>query len=390
MNFLPMPPVLPASSGILLALHLAAFVVFLVPMSLALGWPLMTLAAEAVGRWRGDTSLRRLAIWLARRTPGVIAVAAGIAFPVYLLSVARYGWTVLPAARLMGWVTLAAVPTLFAGCGSAFWVALRRRGTEPSTLRPFLPDVVESYLLAFRRRGLERPGLVLTALVAVCMLVLEFIFVSQSILAARPDLWAAAPGVPTGLFLPLHDPQLIPRALVFLSGGLVVSGFFVAWHGADHVVAGENAYGRGALLFGAVTLVAAAVLEAAAGVWLVYSLPEGASSALSAGAPSGFLLMWGGAAAAVVTVVLAMVAAAAPSPCQYIYAGAGTLLYFLGSVTVALERIREAMLAAVKVPAVKATVCAQPEAVAAFIAVSLIGAAAIAYMIAVASPSRRE
>ena len=390
MNFLDVPPVLPASSVLLRTLHLAAFVLFLVPMNLALGWPLLTLAAEAIGRWRHDTSLRRLAVWLARRTAGAIALATATAFPVYLLSVARYGWAALPAGRLMGWVTLTAIPVLLAGCGGAFWVALRRRGSEPSTLKPFLPDVVESYILAFRRRGLERPGLVLTAVVALCMLTVEFVFVSQAILASRPDLWAAAPGMPAGMFLPVRDPQLAPRLLVILAGALSVSAFFVAWHGADHVKDGEVAYGRKALMFGALGLAILVVLEIAAGVWFVLSLPPAVSAALSSGSPSGYLLLWGTAAAAVAAAVLALVAASAPAPCQYIYAGAAILFYSLGSMTLVRERIREALLAAAKAVPAKAMVCAQPGAVTVFVVVSVLGAAAIAYMVAVSSPSRRE
>jgi hypothetical protein len=390
MNFLDVPPVLPASSVLLRTLHLAAFVLFLVPMNLALGWPLLTLAAEAIGRWRHDTSLRRLAVWLARRTGGAIALAAATAFPVYLLSVARYGWTALPAGRLMGWVTLMAIPVLLAGCGGAFWVALRRRGSEPSTLKPFLPDVVESYILAFRRRGLERPGLVLTAVVALCMLAVEFVFVSQAILASRPDLWAAVPGMPTGMFLPVRDPQLAPRLLVILAGALAVSAFFVAWHGADHVKDGEFAYGRAVLVFGAVGLAIPVVLQIAAGTWFVLSLPPSVSATLSSGSPSGYLLLWGAAAAAVAVAVLALVAATASSPCQYIYAGAVILFYSLASMTLVRERIREALLIAAKAVPVKATVCAQPEAVTVFVVVAVLGAAAIAYMVAVSSPSRRE
>jgi len=389
-NFLAVPPVLPASSVLLRTLHLAAFVLFLVPMNLALGLPLLTLAAEAIGRWRHDTFVRRLTIWLARRTPGAIALAAATAFPVYLLSVARYGWTALPAGRLMGWVILAVIPVLVAGCGGAFWVALRRRGSEPSTLRPFLPDVVESYILAFRRRGLERPGLVLTALVTLCMLAVEFVFVSHAILASRPDLWPAAADMPSGLFLPLRDPQLVPRLLLMLAGAMAVSGFFAAWHGADHVRDGDTAYGRSVLIFGALALAIAVILQITSGVWLVYSLPPSVSTALSAGSPSGILVLWGGAGAAVATAVLALVAAFAPAPCQYIYAGAVVLFYSLGSTTLARERIREALLAAAKIVPAKASVCAQPEAVGAFVAVSVLGAAAIAYMIAVSTPSRRE
>src|SRR5678810_364551 len=86
-----------------------------------------------------------------------------------------------------------------------------RRGTEPSTLRPFLPDIVESYLLAFRRRGLERPGLLLTIVAAAALLGIGFIFIAHAILMGRPDLWGPGADVAAGTVLPLGDSQLLPR-----------------------------------------------------------------------------------------------------------------------------------------------------------------------------------
>jgi len=131
-------------------------------------------------------------------------------------------------------------------------------------------------------------------------------------------------------------------------------------------------------------------LEIAAGFWFVLSLPPAVSATISSGSPSGYLLLWGAAASAVATAVLVLVAASASAPCQYIYTSAVILFCSLLSMTLVRERIREALLAAAKAVPAKATVCAQPGAVTVFVVVSVLGAAAIAYMVAVSSPSRRE
>src|SRR5678810_713591 len=146
-----------------------------------------------------------------RRTAGVVVLAMVAGLPPYLLGMALHGNEALPAAQRMGWLWLALIPLCFVACGAAFWVPLRRRGTEPSTLRPFLPDIVESYLLAFRRRGLERPGLLLTIVAAAALLGIGFIFIAHAILMGRPDLWGPGADVAAGTVLPLGDSQLLPR-----------------------------------------------------------------------------------------------------------------------------------------------------------------------------------
>jgi len=376
----------PAAPGVLRALELATAVVATVPASLALGWPVLTLVAEAVGRGGAEISLRRLAAWLARRMPGAVVLAVGLAFPPFLLGIVLYGEAVLSAAVQMAWLWLAVIPLLFLGTGSAFWVALRRRGAEPSTLRPFLPDVIESYILAFRRRGIERAGAALTVLCVGSLFAVGFVRVSHDVLVARPDLWGPGAGVPDGLGLPLRDPQLLPQLLYSLLGALALSGFAVAWHGADREAAGESAYGRSALRFGVLWFAISTGLELLSAVWLVLSLPAPVGPAILAG--GGGSLLWTALGAAVAAVLLTIVAAAAEEPRQYILGAAVALVVLLVAEAAVRQRIRDTVLAGVPELALHAGLL-QPGFMTLFIAVAALGGGIAGYMLWATSGPRR-
>jgi len=377
---------LPAAPGVLKGLELVMAVAAVVPASLALGWPVLTLVAEAVGRGGAEISLRRLAAWLARRTPGAVVLAIGLAFPPFLLGLALRGEAVLSAAAQMAWLWLAVIALLFLGVGSAFWVALRRRGAEPSTLRPFLPDVIESYILAFRRRGIERAGAAVTVLCFVSLLGVGFVLVAHDVLVARPDLWGPAAGAPEGWGLPLRDSQLLPRLLFGLLGALALAGFSVAWHGADREAAGEAAYGRAALRFGVLWFTIATTLEILAAVWLVLSLPGPVGKAALAGGAGS--LLWTALGAAVAAVALAVVAAAAEEPRRYVLGAAVGLGVSLIAETAVRQRIRDAALSGIPDIALRAGML-QPGSMMLFLVVSVLGAGLVAYLLWATSGTRR-
>ncbi len=362
---------------------------FQVFMSVAVGWPVMTLVAEALGHGRGDTSLRRLAVWLARRTPGAITLAVVLAVPPLLLSQVRYGEAMLPAAQQMGWFWLAMCPLLFIGCGTAFWVALRRRGTEPSTLKPFLPDIVERYILAFRRRGLERPGLVMTVITALALLTVGFICCAHEVLVMNPDLWGTKAGEPQGTLLPLRDPQLLPRLLHTLLGALAVSGFSVAWHGASRVAGGETVYGRKALKFGVLWFAIAIGLQTLAGPWFLYSLPPEITREFMGGSQPSTVLFWVGVAAGLAAVLVAGVAVAIRVPRPALWVAAAALLGSLLAMVTARQRIQELLLD-MPLPLAAQPAALQPEMMALFTGVAVLGVAVLGYMIWATSGTTRS
>ncbi len=383
----PMPPAPPET---LHALHVIAGVAARIAASLALAWPVLTLAAEAAGRGGADTSLRRLAVWMARRTPGAVVIATLLAGPVFMLDLARHGEAVLAAAAQMGWWWLALVPLLLTGTGAAFWVALRRRGAEPSTLRPFLPDAVESYLLAFRRRGLERPGLVVTVACVAAFGAIAFILTAHTVLVLRPELWGPAAGPPRGFRLPLDDPQLLPRLVFAALSALAVAGFAVAWHGADRVADGEPGYGRTALRFGVLWFAIPALLGVLAGGWLLMALPADLARALLAPGDDGARIwIWSAGGATAAAVALTAVAAAAGEPRQYV---AGASVAWLGALWAegrVNDAIREIALAGAEaaVPAVGSALPAGPAGM--FAAVAAACALALGYLLWATSGPRR-
>ena len=373
---------MPASDEVLKSLQLAAALIFVLPMNLAVGWPVLTLFAEGIGAGRGDTSLRRLAAWLARRTPGVAAIALVLAFPPYLLGVVIYGEAWLVAAQRMGWFWLALLPLVFIGTGGAFWVALRRRGTEPSTMRPFLPDIVESYILAFRRRGLERPGMTLTVFSAGALLAAGFVLVTHAVLLERPGLWEAGGAVSSGLTLPLHAPQWLPRLLHMLLGAIAVSGFAVAWHGADRMAAGEPGYGRTALSFGALWFMVPTGLQILAGPWLLYSLSSdlpAQAAGEAAGVPLS-ALPWAGGVCGVLAFILVAVALRVREPQVIIRTAAALLVCSLAAMTAARQQVR-AQLFEKSAILQDRTVVAEPEMMTLFAIIAGIAALLLAYML---------
>ncbi len=378
-------PVLPAPAAMLGALRLVAAVVYAVPQSLAIGWPVLTLVAEGVGHGAGDTSMRRLAVWLARRTPGAIVMTMVLAFPPFLLDLVLHGSAILPAAQHLGWAWLAATPLMFIGLGASFWVALRRRGTEPSTIRPFLPDIVESYLLAFRRRGLERPGLALTLVALAALLGTGIIFTAHGVLLTRPALWAPAAGIPNGWKFPLGDPELLPRLVTILVGALAVAGLSVGWHGADRLADGEAGYGRTATRFGILWFGVATGLLAVTWPWWLMALP--APLRLAALSGPGPFWCWVGGGAAGVAVLLAIVAVAAPEPRQYIVGAAVAQVISLVGFAALRQRLREAALAGWDPGAVTTVTHSGPAVL--FAVTAVLAAAALAYLVLSSAPSRR-
>ncbi len=382
---------LPASVELLKSLHLTSALLALVPVNLALGWPVLTLFAEGIGSGAGDTSLRRLATWLARRTAGVVSLALVLAFPSYILGVVIYGEAWLPAAQQTGWLFLAVVPLLFLGLGGAFWVALRRRGTEPSTMRPFLPDVVESYILAFRRRGVERPGMTLTAISALALAGIGFTLTTHSVVLENPQMWGAGAADPSGLLLPLRSPQWLPRLMHMLLGALAISGFAVAWHGADRMAAGEPGYGHTALRFGALWFMVSTGLQLLAGVWFVFSLRPNVPATFAGSAVPFAALLWVGAGSALICVVLVGIALASREPRTVIRTAAAFLALTAGAMLAARHHVRAAVLDEILDLAAR-PVALSPEMMTFFWVVAGLAAVILGYMVAIAprSPGREQ
>jgi len=390
MSRIPLPVALyplPASLDAL-GIFLAVLTVMLtVAASLAVSWPLMTLAAETVGELRARTSLRRLAVLLARRTPGAAVFTIALGIPAYFTMFVMHGEAMFPAALRMGWWWLAGGILLFAGVGSSFWVSMRRRGTEPSTLRPFLPDIVESYILAFRRRGLERPGLVLTALAAFSFLGFCFLMVSFGVLAERPDLWGPSAPSPDGFLIPLSDPMLVRRLVHFLLGALAIGGLATAWHGADRLSAGETAYGRSTMKFGAVFFAVPIALEAAAGPWLFMAEPAGLAGRMAGGpAGSGGIFLWTGASAALLAAALISLSPTVRRPRPLVWVSAICTLYSLSVMVAVRQQVRELRLADAIDPAARAVSFHQASGLVAA-AVVIAGIAALGWMLAATAVS---
>jgi hypothetical protein len=342
------PPVdampLPAPPGLMLALSWLASFAWSVPAGLAIGWPMMTVVSEVIGRGGSNTSMRRLAAWLAKRTAGAVALATVMGVAPLVIDSVLHARSLVPAAQHMGWLILAAVVLLLVGCGAAYWVALRRRGAEPSALRSFMPDAVERYMLAFWRRGLEKRGVVMEATATASLLGVGFVLVALDVAAANPGLWGPSAGLPSGLLLPLKDPQLLPRLLHGLLGAISVSALIVAWHGSDRAAGDEAGYGRTALRAGVGWFTAATALQAVTGPWLLFSLPASTQKLALGSVPWITAAAWGGAGLGAVALVLMLVGGASREPRPLVISAAGAAFLQLAVQSAAAQALRWEML----------------------------------------------
>lgn len=342
------PPIdampLPAPLELMRVLAWLATLAWSVPAGLALGSPMMTVVSEVIGRGGSNTSMRRLAAWLAKRTAGAVALATVMGVGPLVIDSVLHARSLVPAAQHMGWLVLAAVVLLLVGCGSAYWVALRRRGAEPSALRSFMPDAVERYMLAFWRRGLEKRGLVMEATAMASLLGVGFVLIAHDVAAGNPLLWGPQAGHPTGILLPLKDPQLLPRLLHAFLGAVSVSALIVAWHGSDRAAGVEAGYGRTALKAGVGWFVGATALQAVTGPWLLFSLPAAVQKLALGGSHWVTAATWGGGAAGACALVLLLLAGAAREPRLLVRCAAGVVFLQLAAQTAAAQAIRWEML----------------------------------------------
>ncbi len=307
----PDPLGLPAPAWLLKTLLIATFALHLLPMNLVLGGSFVAAWAALKGRPgpAGGLRWRALAEALARLLPPATAftITTGIA-PLLFLQV-LYGQLFYTSSVLMAWSWLGVIGLLLVGYYSTYGFSLGR-GSSPS------------------------PGLALLS--AGAFTVIALIFTNNMTLMLRPEAWAALYAEDErGLHLNLADPVLWPRFLHFWIASFALTGLAVALlgRGREKRDPETGAWVRrlGLRLFSLAPLV-----QLAAGLWLLLSLPGRVRRVFLGDDPGDTALLW-------TSVLLALVSLAVVR--RHLLAGAGLVGAAVLGMAIVRHSVREASLA---------------------------------------------
>jgi len=240
----PLP--LPAPPWLLWGLLMLTFFLHVLPMNFVLGSSFIHL----VSRFRmDDDNHRRLANWLGKTTPTVVAAAITFGVAPLLFVQTLYGRLLFSGSILMAWFWFAVVPLLI----------LAYYGT---------------YLIAFKQEVLGKASAFVSVLVTLIFLCIGFIYSNNMSMMLRPDTFLESYRAEArGLHLNLADPTLIPRFLHMLLGAVAVAGLVVCLLGAANL-AKDREHARWAIRYGALWFVVPTALNFLAGLWWLGMLPR--------------------------------------------------------------------------------------------------------------------
>ena len=241
-----MPPILSIAPGTAIPgpwwlfdlLLLVTFTAHLLVVNVALGGTLLALLAP--GRSRD------VAVALAKRLPGAVAVGVNLAIPPLLFASVLYGEYLYTAA------ILSAVPWL-----SLFMVVM----------------LAYALLYLFQPRAARPDSGLAAAAAGALLLAASLILVNVSLLSLRPELWKASFTQAGGFALAVGDVTFVPRWLHFVTASLAVGGLYVALFSRKAAAADAGAAVR--VRTGLRWFIFATLAQVPIGLWFLLSLPRG-------------------------------------------------------------------------------------------------------------------
>ncbi len=248
---------LPAPVWLLQAFLTLCFVLHVVPMSVMLGGGFWALVA---GARRGDPAMDALAHRLAKWLPYWTAAAVTTGVATLLFLQVLYGPVFYAASVLMARPWLSVVALLMAGYYGYYFRALRQDRNP-------------------------RAALAVGAAAFAALLAVSFVYTNLMTLMLAPARhYRMYVADPTGAWLNLSDPTLLPRWLHMVIGAVALAGLWVAFLGARAVRRGED--GRRLVSLGARGFALATALEAALGGWFLGALPAPQRALFLGGSPA--------------------------------------------------------------------------------------------------------
>jgi hypothetical protein len=348
-NFLPGadPIALPAPAALLRLLLIATLALHMLLLSLTIGGGLIAFFAGICGRRFKNPHAQAFSRKFSAALPVILAFAITLGVAPLLFVQVLYGQFFYSATILMAWPWLSVV----------------------------LAMIVAYYLLYARAFGKVGAGAGLLALGLLAWV--AFLYVNESTLSMTPKkwwtIWSASQ---SGLHLNLAEPTLLPRFSHLLVGMVAVAGIGIAAYGALQQKT-DPKYGRWVKAHGALWFAGATLLQLAAGLWLLLSLPRKIGQQFLGADVGHTAHLFAAAGVAVLALLLAagVRKRAARAP---IVVCAILIALVVAAMVVVREWVREAYLADYLAPA---NVEVQTSAVILFFALFAIGLAVIAWML---------
>lgn len=307
----PLP--LPAPPWLLWALLTITFVLHLVAMNFVLGGSVIA----AVSRIRGGDDDLRLARWIGKLMPTMVATTITFGVAPLLFVQTLYGRLFFTSSVLMAWFWWAVVPVLIV----AYY------GT---------------YLLAFRGDRLGRDATWIASFVALLFTGVAFVYTNNMTLMLRADRFLTMYLEDArGVHLNLSDPTLIPRFLHLFLGALAVAGLIVAVYGLAKRRADE-AHGLWAVRRGAQWFIVTTTLNLVAGIWWLAALPRDILLRFMSGAAAIWLTL--GAVGGFVALLLMVLAAREPEPRRFVHGSVAATGLTLIAMILSRDEVRRGVL----------------------------------------------
>jgi len=234
----PMP--LPGPVWLMMTLLLLTFLLHLIAMNLTVGGTAIALICGL--RRKKDEFAGRLSDDLLRVLPVSLAFTITLGVAALLFVQVLYGNLLYASSILIG----------------AFWIAV-------------IPTLILAYYgIYYSKSRPGRAGALWLSL--VLLLAIGFVYVNNFTLMLSPQRWLALYRQSSeGANLNWGEASLIPRYLHFMLGAFAIAGLVVFAAGAWKR---STEYGRWLLLQGSQWFVVPTVLNYAAGIWFLFSLPR--------------------------------------------------------------------------------------------------------------------
>lgn len=277
---------LPAPEWLLEFLLILTFILHVIPMNLVLGGGFVCAYAarkahvlKAAGRGGEAKDYATLATKVSKMLPVATAAAITLGVAPLLFVQLLYGHMFFSASILMGWWWFGVVWLLLIGYVGYYRMADR-----------FANDPKKAAGLAF--------------FVSLVFALIAFIFVNNSTLSLRPELWRDMYSESRhGFHLNFLDPTLFPRYLHFLIGGSAIAGLIIAIAGK---IREHYKPGSGGIMpeLGLKLFTGATVLQFASGLWFLFALPEAQKAAFMGESLFDTIVLWASVATAVASIAV--------------------------------------------------------------------------------------
>jgi hypothetical protein len=305
------PISLPAPVWLLKFLLLFTFVLHIIPMNLALGGGFIAGLCHTIGKRKQSQNHTAVASALGRIIPYTVAatITFGIA-PLLFLQV-LYGQFFYTSSVLMAWPWLSVIALLIFGYYGFYRYHFQiQQGKSISAWIPWTS--------------------------AFLFLIIGFLYTNNMVLMLTPENWkplylASA----FGTHLNLGEPTLLPRFFHFLVAALAVSGLSVSLYGLWKIKR-DDRVGLWAVRFGGKWFVWATLIQFAAGLWFLFSLPQQVRSMFLGEDAKSTLLLVAGVIFALLAITAALLAGKSVNPARLSITAAVSIL--LGILAMVLVR----------------------------------------------------